>query len=101
MPNGSVARELRFSLTQNPVETCISGDWREARPLNDHGRYTKRPAYVREGDNLQVLLVNTVCDGYDSYVGKVTRGRFAGEHVQYGLGFSKSLGTVSGSLSVP
>ena len=100
-PNGKTVRTLSFALTQQPIETCISGDWKRAEPLNDRKRYTERSAYIREGDSLEVLLVNTVCDGYDSYVGKLTGDRFLGQHVQYGLGFSKTLGTVSGSVPVP
>ena len=72
-----------------------------AEPLKDTGGYTRSPAYLLEGSELRVLLVNTMCDSYDSYSGRLKGASFQGSHVQYGLGFSKSLGSVTGSYSTP
>ena len=98
---GQTVRKLSFALTENPAKTCISGDWKEAKVLGDEGHYTRSPAYTLDGDRLEVLLVNTLCDSYDSYTGNISGGAFSGEHVAYGLSFSKNLGKVAGEFSRP
>jgi hypothetical protein len=98
---GQGVRELTFELTNGPASTCISGNWREARVLADSAHYAKRPAYRFEKGSLEVLLVNTKCDVYDSYVGSVADGEFAGEHVVYGLGSATRLGRVTGKFFTP
>ena len=99
--SGKNVRELAFELTDRPAKTCISGDWKQAAFLHGANGYVRDPAYIRTGAKLEVLLVNTMCDVYDSYSGTIAGGTFAGEHVTYGLGFSKSLGKVSGAYSTP
>jgi hypothetical protein len=94
-------RELSFELTDRPAKTCISGDWKQASVLADPGGYTKSPAYTLADGKLEVLLVNTMCDAYDSYSGTITGATFSGEHVTYGLGWRKVLGNVSGVYSTP
>jgi hypothetical protein len=97
--SGKEVRELKFELTDHPAKTCISGDWKQAIALADANGYTKSPAYILADGKLEVLLVNTLCDAYDSYAGTITGNTFSGEHVAYGLGFSKTLGKVSGAYS--
>jgi len=99
--SGKTVRELKFELTDRPARTCISGDWKQAAVLADPGHYSNGAAYVMANGKLEVLLVNNICDVYDSYFGTVTNDRFSGEHVSYGLSFSKILGKVSGSYSPP
>jgi hypothetical protein len=60
----------------------------------DHHR-TAEPVYRQQDGKLEVLLVNTMCDAYDSYIGTLRAGRFSGAHVQYGWG-SRTVGQVSG-----
>lgn len=96
---GREVRQLSFVLTDEPAKTCIPGDWKKARVVNDEAGYTKAPAYTLESGKLEVLLVNQMCDAHDSYVGVLAGGRFQGEHVAYGLGFSKTLGKVSGTYA--
>ncbi|MGN2248302.1 hypothetical protein ACFWZ3_16605 [Frateuria sp. GZRR35] len=98
---GKEVRELKFELTDRPANTCISGDWKQAAVLTDVNGYTKSPAYIMADGKLEVLLINTMCDAYDSYAGAVTGNTFSGEHVAYGLDFSKTLGKVSGAYSTP
>lgn len=92
-------RTLKIGLTDAPAKTCLSGDWRAAKVLEDPARYTRKPAYELQGKNLELLLVNGVCDGYDSYVGKLEGTAFKGEHVAYGLGHNRTLGAVSGTYA--
>ncbi|GAB3361962.1 hypothetical protein [Lysobacter tyrosinilyticus] len=99
--SGKDVRELRFELTDRPAKTCISGNWKQASVLTDTNGYTKSPAYIMADGKLEVLLVNTMCDAYDSYSGTITDNKFSGEHVAYGLGWSKTLGKVSGAYSTP
>ena len=97
---GQQVRQLSFVLTNEPVKTCISGDWKKAKVVNDIAAYTNNPAYTLENGKLEVLLVNQMCDAYDSYVGKLSNGKFLGDHVAYGLGFNKTFGSVSGAYAV-
>ena len=99
--SGQDIRELTFALTDRPAKTCISGDWKEAAVLKDANRYTRSPAYTLANGKLEVLLINTMCDAYDSYSGTITGNKFSGDHVAYGLSFSKTLGKVSGAYSTP
>ena len=98
---GKVLRQLSFALTSKPADTCISGDWKVAKRLKGSHPDLHAPAYSWEGGRLEILLVTNICDGYVSYVGNVSAGVFKGEHVAYGLGHSKKLGNVSGTLSGP
>lgn len=99
--SGKDVRELKFELSDRPARTCISGDWKQATVLSDADGYTRNPAYIMANDKLEILLVNTLCDAYDSYSGTITDSKFSGEHVAYGLFFNKTLGKVSGAYSTP
>ena len=94
---GHQVRQLSFILTNESAKTCISGDWKKAKVVKDVDAYTNNPAYTLENGKLEVLLVNQMCDAYDSYVGDLSNGHFHGDHVAYGLGFNKALGSVSGT----
>ena len=98
---GRKVRELKFALTDRQAKTCISGDWKEAKALADERQYTKSPAYIWRNGQLEILLVNSMCDSYSSYIGSVSEGVFRGEHVVYGLGSGNSVGVVSGAYSKP
>jgi hypothetical protein len=97
--SGRPLRRLVFGLTDIPVHTCLGGDWKRARVLQDATGYTTDPAYSLHQGKLEILLVNGVCDAYDSYVGVLENGRFTGKHVGYGMQFSKMLGDVSGTYT--
>jgi hypothetical protein len=99
--SGQQVRHLSFLLTDEPAKTCIAGDWKKAKPVNDVQAYTKDPAYVIENGRLEVLLVNWACDVYDSYIGTLSNGTFNGHHVDYGLGYNKTIGNVSGIEAKP
>lgn len=96
---GHPVRQLSFILTNEPVKTCISGDWKKAKAIKDVAAYTNNPAYTLENGKLEVLLINQMCDAYDSYAGELSNGQFHGTHVAYGLGFNKTLGNVSGTYT--
>ncbi len=96
---GQRTRDLAFELTSQPAETCIAGNWKRANAVHDRGKYTRKSAYTLEDGRLEVLLINEMCDSYDSYVGQLSNGVFTGDHVAYGLGFSESLGKVTGQYS--
>jgi hypothetical protein len=99
--SGKNVREIKFELTDRPAKTCISGDWRTAAVLSDASGYTRNPAYIMADGKIEVLLINTMCDSYDSYSGAIIGNKFSGDHVAYGLGFSKTIGKVTGEYSVP
>lgn len=103
---GTVVRELRFELTDQPAKTCLVGDWKVASALVDASSYTHNSAYAWRDGNLEILLVNRFCDSYDSYVGRIEGGSFVGEHVLYGRGSGpmiegSTVGRVSGLYSEP
>lgn len=93
---GRPVRQLSLILTNEPTRTCIAGDWKKATVVSDASSYTHNPAYTLENGKLEVLLINQMCDVYDSYIGELSSDQFQGEHVAYGLSFNRSLGKVSG-----
>lgn len=96
---GQQVRHLSFVLTQKRANTCIAGNWKRAKPVNDTSAYTKDPAYRLDQGKLEILLVNQVCDSYNSYVGELSDRQFHGEHVVYGLDFNRTLGNVTGTYT--
>jgi hypothetical protein len=96
---GQRVRELAIELSSEPAKTCLSGAWKSARAVKDVDKYMQDPAYRLENGRLEVLLVNGPCDAYDSYRGTLLGGVFSGDHVTYGMRFSKTLGRVTGSYS--
>jgi hypothetical protein len=96
---GKLVRKLTIELTDNIAETCIGKNWKKAHVINDIERYTKNPAYKIENGRMEILLVNNLCDSYDSYEGELTNQVFIGEHVRYGMNFSETIGKVSGTYS--
>ena len=98
---GRKVRQLQVGLTAAPAKTCIAGDWKVVEVIRDEAGYTKNPAYTLVGGKLEVLLINSFCDSYNSYIGTLSGSSFSGEHVIYGLGTSKNLGSVSGAYSRP
>lgn len=96
---GQPPRRVSLRLTDQPATTCLGGDWKRAEVVQDPDAQVHRPAYRRQGDRLEVLLVNGACDDYDAYVGEVSGAAFRGEHVRFGMRFRKVLGQVSGSYA--
>jgi hypothetical protein len=92
---GQPVRRIAVALTDEPAESCLGGEWKKVRVIADDANGTAKPVYREDNGKLEVLLVNTMCDAYDSYIGTLRGGRFSGEHVQYGWG-SKTVGQVSG-----
>jgi hypothetical protein len=83
-------------LVDRPAETCLSGDWLQAKVVSSDGMDLSKPAYrYRDGD-LEILLVNGVCDAYTSFVGTTSGAGFEGDHVSYGLSHSEQHGHVTG-----
>src|SRR5690606_9008173 len=72
--------KLTFRLTEEPADTCISGDWFRAKVTSAGGFKLSDPAYTYSGGRLEVLLTNGICDSYTSFVGKVSGGQFSGAH---------------------
>lgn len=96
---GQQVRTLTLAFTDEKVTACVAGNWKRARVLADASKYTKDPVYTLENNKLEVLLINNICDSYDSYIGEIRNGAFAGDHVQYGWE-AKTIGKVKGSLSI-
>jgi len=93
---GHVARELVFKLTDQPGKACIGGEWKKAQSILDSDKYTRNPVYKIENGKFEVLLINGICDSYDSYVGQFLDGRFNGNHIVHGWSV-KTLGKVTGT----
>jgi hypothetical protein len=95
---GQPVRTLDLALTDQKGRACIGGKWKLARIVSDPQSYARNPVYTLENGILNVLLINGICNVYDSYIGDITNGVFEGNHVRYGWG-SKTLGKVRGSLN--
>ena len=96
---GRKIRVLKLALTSVPAGTCTAGDWKMARVLQDESGYTRKPAYTVRSGALEVMLITSFCDRHDSYIGTVSGNSIHGDHVIYGWGTSKTIGTFSGSYS--
>jgi len=98
---GEQVRVFKFAFTESKGDTCLGRGWKRVKVVYDAGNYTEDPVYRLENARLEVLLRNSVCDAYDSYIGEVKKdGSFSGNHVLYGWS-SKTIGSVTGSLSMP
>lgn len=93
--SGHIVQEISFELTNEAGHACIGGEWKKAKLIKEFRKYTHDPVYKVENGKFEVLLINNICDSYDSYIGQVSDGQFKGEHVVYGWG-SKTLGIVTG-----
>lgn len=96
---GEFVRKLTFELTGKNADACISGDWKQARAIDIRERYTKNPVYKIENGKIEILLINGICDSYNSYIGQLKDQVFHGRHVRYGLRFSETVGKVTGSYT--
>ena len=85
-----------FRLTDDPAETCLSGDWFRAKVVSADDLNLSDPAYTYSSGRLELLLVNGLCDSYRSLIGTVSDAQFSGEHVSYGLYGSTEHGKVTG-----
>lgn len=83
-------------LTDRPVETCLFGDWFQAKVVTSDGMDLSKPAYRYEDGHLEILLKNGMCDGYTSFAGTASGTKFEGDHVSYGLSYSTRHGHVVG-----
>lgn len=92
---GQQVRRIAVALTDKPGKSCLGGDWKKVRVIADNADRTAEPVYRQQDGKFEVLLVNTMCDAYDSYIGTLRVDRFSGAHVQYGWG-SRTVGQVSG-----
>lgn len=95
---GQQVRVLELALTNQKGSSCLGGEWKRVRVVSDPDKYTKAPVYLLTNGKLEVLLINGLCDSYDSYIGETSNGVFAGEHVQYGWS-AKAIGKVRGTSS--
>lgn len=94
----SQTQSFSFALTDTPADTCISGNWFQARPLSAPQGQVSRPAYQYQSGKLEILLSTELCDGYTVLIGNVSGSTFEGSHVSYGLFGSTEHGKVSGAL---
>jgi hypothetical protein len=90
-------QRFSFDLTDSPADTCLSGNWYQARPLEAPRDQVSKPAYRFESGQLEILLSTELCDAYTSLIGTVTGSRFQGAHVSYGLFGSTEHGKVRGA----
>jgi hypothetical protein len=92
--SGKAVRTLSVVLSDQPADTCIGGDWKAIRVISDPSRYTRQPAYVLTDGRLEILLVNGLCDAYDSYIFDESAETGVGLHRAYGMFGGNSLGRV-------
>ena len=90
-------REPVVMLTQEPANTCLSGEWFKAVVVEPGGLSFSKPAYSYSDGRLELLLSSELCDAYTSLVGSVSGNRFSGAHVSYGLFGSTEHGKVTGA----
>ena len=84
-------------LTETPSDTCISGDWFQAKVVSADGLKFSDPTYTYSDGRLEVLLTSGLCDAYTSFIGTVSGTQFNGAHVSYGLFGSTEHGKVVGA----
>ncbi|MFT3896310.1 MAG: hypothetical protein QM719_01190 [Thermomonas sp.] len=92
---GKPVRTLRVQFTDRPGDACIGGNWKRVRVLSDPSRYTKDPVYDFSEDGLQILLINGICDSYDSYFFRKDEPVGQGTHDGYGMSGGETVGHVS------
>lgn len=76
---GSESHDIVVMVTNEPAVTCVSGEWRQLKVLDDRSGITRNPAYSVEGRNLKVLLSTGLCDVYDDLIGELVEDRFLGK----------------------
>lgn len=92
--SGENVRTLGLKLTDEPADTCMSGDWRKVKVVSDPARYARESAYALSRNRLEILLNTGLCDAYDSYIFDKDASLGRGEHVAYGMFGGKTLGRV-------
>jgi hypothetical protein len=93
--SGTPVRKLQLEFTDEAGDACIGGNWKRVRVLSDPSRYAKDPVYDSSGDGLQILLVNGICDSYDSYFFRGNDAVGQGTHDHYGWSATRTIGSVS------
>jgi hypothetical protein len=83
--HGQVAGTIVVKLSDAPVKTCDSGEYRRAEVLADHrvdgGIPLYNPAYEVTGAALRIQLATGLCDGGYAIIGGVTESGFEGVHM--------------------
>ncbi len=80
-----VATSISFKITDEPADTCMSGDWKKLLTLRENKPTTRNPAYMLAGRNLSILLSTGLCDAYDELQGELDARGFEGRRVLSGL----------------
>ena len=82
--HGQVAATIVVKLSDVPVKTCDSGNYRRAEILADHrvddGIPLYNPAYEVTGAALRIQLSTGLCDDGYAIIGGVTERGFEGVH---------------------
>jgi hypothetical protein len=94
---GKPSREVTFVVTDEPAETCMSGEWKRLDVSGDSALHLNQPAYSVSGRNLQIQLSTDLCDAYDMLVGSLQGASFSGTHRFSGLRGSQDFGPVTGT----
>ena len=99
-----VARVLTLEFTDLPAETCSSGDWRQARIVEQeptpesasHVGYTKEPAYILQGSFLLIDLHSNLCDAGFELRGELTNLGVSGKQQTVHIFGGETMGTFVG-----
>lgn len=93
--SGKAVRTLQLEFTDEAGDACVGGSWKRIRVLSDPSRYTNDPVYDFSNDDLQILLINGICDSYDSYFFRKGDAVGRGTHDHYGWSAAQTIGSVS------
>ena len=98
---GQIDQSAVFRVTDQPVDACLSGDWKKLEVVKENGLTTHSPAYVLDGRNLLILLSTALCDVYPMYSGALDEKGFTGIHSVSGLTGGEEYGQVLGVPVLP
>lgn len=93
---GHLERSVVFRITDEPAQTCISGQWKRLEVVSEDAPFTRHPAYSLEGRNLSILLTNELCDAYYEFNGELDERGFSGRHETSFPGGGRTYGSVIG-----
>lgn len=112
---GVIIRSLALRFTDQPAESCASGDWKKVEILRSSGNPNSsvasqsisaptgnaQPGYKLNGRALNVGLTTNLCDSYVEFLGELTDEGFSGRFISTGLFHYEDFGKVYGARADP
>jgi len=99
--SGGLSQSIVFRVSDEPIHTCVSGDWKRLEVVRAPDKLTLNPAYSVQGRNVEILLSTGLCDSYNEFVGELSDQGFSGVHRYSGLRASQEYGKVFGTEAAP